>query len=276
MLSRLTFLVLTVFWLTMTYFLWRSEYVGHNQVGSSVPINLVWKKIQTASDVSPLQMIHHGQKVGYCRWASSVGQDLSTSKILTDESMSPESILPTLDGYRLNLEGNVALEDMPGRLGFDFEIRFSTNDVWQDFHLRVKLQKNVWELHSRASEQTVYLVMEEGRRSHTERVFKFSELENPQTLLQEFDLPGPLNLLGAFGSLPMKTGTNDLSVMPEITWKARNDWVTMGHTSVRAYRIEASIFDRYRMLIVVSRVGEILRVDLPDGWQLINDQISSL
>jgi hypothetical protein len=30
------------------------------------------------------------------------------------------------------------------------------------------------------------------------------------------------------------------------------------------------------MLIVVSRVGEILRVDLPDGWQLINDQISSL
>ncbi len=197
MLSRITFLVVTLFWLTMTYLLWRSEYVGVNQVGSSVPVDLVWRKIQTASDPSPLQMMHNGQKVGYCRWASSVGQDLSTSKILTDESISPETIVPPVDGFRLNLEGNVALEDVPGRLGFDFELRLSTNDIWQDFHLRVKLQKSIWEIRSRAAEQTVHLVLED----RSERIFKFSELENPQTLLQEFDLPGPLEPAGRLGAV---------------------------------------------------------------------------
>ncbi len=65
-------------------------------------------------------------------------------------------------------------------------------------------------------------------------------------------------------------------MLPEVTWKARNDWVVMGHTSVRAYRLEATLFDRFRMMIIVSRVGEILRVELPDGWQLINDQLYSL
>jgi hypothetical protein len=274
MLSRLTFLMVTVFWVIMTYFLWRSEYVGHNQVGSTVPVELVWKKILNASDVSPLQMLHKGQKVGYCRWASSVGQELSTSKILTDESISPEGMVPAMDGFRLNLEGNVALDEVPGRLGFDFEIRLSTNNAWQDFHIRVKLQRNSWEINSRAVEQTVHLFIEE-HHERSERVFKFSELENPQSLLQEFDLPGPLAMLGALGPLPMNTATN-LSLVPGLTWKARNDWVVMGHTSVRAYRLEAALFDRYRMLIIVSRVGEILRVDLPDGWQLINDQLYSL
>jgi hypothetical protein len=40
--------------------------------------------------------------------------------------------------------------------------------------------------------------------------------------------------------------------------------------------LEASLLDRYRLYIVVSRVGEILIVQLPDEWQLVNDQLISL
>ena len=61
-----------------------------------------------------------------------------------------------------------------------------------------------------------------------------------------------------------------------LKWKARNDWIKIGHNSVRAYRLEASLFDRYRMLILVSGVGEILRVELPEGWELVNDQLMNL
>ncbi len=272
MFSRISFLLITVFWLTMTYLLWRSEYIGHNQVGSVVPVELVWRKILTAPDNSSLQMMHKGQKVGYCRWASSVGQELATGKILADDT-PPDGMIPRLNGYRLDLEGNVAFENIPGRLGFDFEIRLSTNNAWQDLNLLIKLQKARWEIHSRAADQTVRLLMDDhsdGGRS--ERVFKFSELENPQALLQEFDLPAPLGLLGSLSPLPRSAA----SLLPGLVWKARNDWVAMGHTSVRAYRLEASLFDRYRMLIIVSRVGEILRVELPDGWELINDQLYTL
>ena len=49
-----------------------------------------------------------------------------------------------------------------------------------------------------------------------------------------------------------------------------------GHTSVRAYRLEATVLDKYRMRVIVSRVGEILRVELPDGWELVNDQLITL
>jgi hypothetical protein len=274
MFSRISFLLITLFWLTMTYLLWRSEYVGQNQVGSVVPVELVWRKILTAPDNSSLQMLHKGVKVGYCRWASSIGQELATGKILADDT-PPDGMVPRMTGYRLDLEGNVALENMTGRLGFDFDVRLATNNVWQDFSLLIKLQKARWEVHSHASEQTVRLLMDDrSDGTREERIFKFSELENPQALLQEFDVPAPLGLLGSLSPLP--SATSGASLVPGLVWKARNDWVAMGHTSVRAYRLEAALFDRYRMLIIVSRVGEILRVELPDGWELINDQLYTL
>jgi hypothetical protein len=52
--------------------------------------------------------------------------------------------------------------------------------------------------------------------------------------------------------------------------------VPIGHTSVRAYRLDATLLDSYRMYVVVSGVGEILRIDLPDGWVLLNDDLFSL
>jgi hypothetical protein len=45
------------------------------------------------------------------------------------------------------------------------------------------------------------------------------------------------------------------------------------HASVRAYRLKTRILDRYDIVIFVSRVGEILRVELPDEIVLTNDQL---
>ncbi len=61
-----------------------------------------------------------------------------------------------------------------------------------------------------------------------------------------------------------------------LVWEARSDWFALGHSRVRAYRIEARLLDTHRASVVVSRVGEILRVELPDDIVLVNEAIAAL
>ena len=59
-------------------------------------------------------------------------------------------------------------------------------------------------------------------------------------------------------------------------WVARNDWLKIGHAQVRVYRLQARLLDRYQIVVLVSRVGEILRVELPNGLLLVNEALSNL
>ena len=274
MFSRITLLLLAMFWLTMTYLLWRSEYVGHAQVGSAVPVDLVWRKVLTAPDNSSLEIRHHGVKVGYCRLASNIGQELASGKFL-NEGLPPESNAPhSSPGYRLDLEGNVALDDTPGRVRFELELILNTNQDWQEFDLQLRRKPTLWQIRSNVKEQAIHLLMDDQHGGRVEQVFKFSDFQNPQFLLQEFDLPPALGLLGTFAPGAGAKGKDSLSL--GLNWNARNDWIKIGHTSVRAFRLEAVLLERYRMLVLVSRVGEILEVDLPDDWKLVNDQLIAM
>ena len=54
--SRLFFLGVTVFWLTMNVLLWRAQVAGHSPFGSALPAEAVWDKILTAPDNSNLDI----------------------------------------------------------------------------------------------------------------------------------------------------------------------------------------------------------------------------
>jgi hypothetical protein len=47
----------------------------------------------------------------------------------------------------------------------------------------------------------------------------------------------------------------------------------VGHTDVPVYRLRTRLLDRFVVTIFVSRVGEILRVELPYDVVLKNDQL---
>lgn len=272
MFSRITFILITVFWLCMNFLLWRSEYGGGNRVGAKVPVAVVWQKILTAPDASGLQILHHGKETGRCQWSANIGQELNAGKMLTDDvpsDASPQK--PT--GYRIQSEGNFSVLNSPTRLGFTIDVTFTTNRDWQEFNASLKLRPDTWFVHSRASEQTLRLRME-GEDENSDRVYKFSDLQNPQFLAQEFQLPISLQLLDALG-LPT-TSQSAAKLSTGLVWEAHNDWITIGHTSVRAYRLQAHLFDRYSIIITVSEVGEILRVELPDQWVLVNNDFSDL
>src|SRR6266850_2425896 len=98
MLNRVTFVLVTGFFVTMNVLLWRSEFGGHHQFGGAIPAEAVWEKIVTAPDNSLLTIRHHGKKVGNCHWLPSVGQERFTGKIMSDE-VPPEGMIERPSGY---------------------------------------------------------------------------------------------------------------------------------------------------------------------------------
>ena len=273
MFSRIMLFLITLFWAAMNFLLWRSEFGERNHLGSSVPAEVVWRKILTAPDASALEIVHHNRAIGNGQWAANIGQNSGIRKIIPDE-LPPEGMDEEgVTGYQIDFTGNAALSDVPGRLSFNFNLKMTTNQVWQEFSLVLKLHSSAWEIHSLAAEQTVHLKMRDEDQKF-ERVFKFADLQNPQVLARQLDLPFPEEFFHAFGLSPKVQSPASLSA--GLVWEARNDWITIGHTPVRAYRLQAALFDRYRIVVIVSQVGEILRVELPDDWLLKNSDLTTL
>ena len=269
MAHRVVFFCIAIFWVTMNVLLWRSEYAGRNAVGSVVPVETVWQKILTAPDTSALDVYHHKKKIGFCYWAAAVTEEVLSSKVASDEA--PEGMIRRAMGYRIDFDGNVALPDFPNRLRFNLNLRFTTNHVWQELTLSLNMRPLTWEIRSMAAERALHLRTDDETGT-SERVFKFSELQNPQAWLQGLEMPLPLPLFNS--SLPLNSGITPAAL--GLKWGARNDWFQIAHASVRAYLLEAKVLDRYSVKIFVSRVGEILRVELPDEIVLENDQLSVL
>ena len=90
--------------------------------------------------------------------------------------------------------------------------------------------------------------------------------------------------MGREFGLPLAEGLGDLwssFVTPKdialgLRWTARKDWLQIGSSKTRVYRLQARLLDRYQAVVMVSRVGEILRVELPGEVTLVNDALINL
>jgi hypothetical protein len=270
--SRVVTVAIALFFLLMNGLLWYREIAGRNDLGSPVPARAVWEKVLTAPDFSSLEILHHGQKVGHCRWVPSIGEGQTTGGVFADEP-PPEGMVRRPLHYVLDLNGTILL-DQSQHLRFSFDVKLSTNHAWQEFALRLSLRPTDWTLRSVAAEEKLRLVIDEaGARS--ERVFKFADLRNPDKLLREFGGPMLPATLAALGfSMPAQNSARDFSL--GLNWEANQDRLTVGNARIRGYRLRARLFDRYQIVLFVSSVGEILRVELPDDVVLRNEAINAL
>jgi hypothetical protein len=267
MIQRLALILITLFWVTMNFLLWRSEYGQRQAPGTPVDPEVVWQKMLTAPDSSSLSVFHHRKKIGFCHWITSVGEELSKAR---EEDAPPEGMVGKVADYRLALEGNVALPDAAGRVRFDGQLKLDRERTWQDFHLRLNFQPVIWEIRSRAADGTVVLSAEQGE-AHYQRLFRLSDLENPDALLRQLLDPMTYGLLRNFGlgTSLSKPGSLRLGLQ----WEARHDTTRIAHSLIRTYRLQARVLDRYSIVLIVSRVGEILRIELPNELILVNDQL---
>ena len=270
MFNRVYFPLIALFWIVMNTLLWRAEFGGGREFGSAVSPEVVWQKILTAPDDSTLEISLKEKKIGYCRWSANAGEAATTGRVSHAEDV-PDGMVRHLARYTIDLEGNILPAPPATRLRFNAHLEFGTNHVWRELSLRLATRPTVWTLRAAAADETLDLNYEDktGRWS---RRFAFAELRDPRTLLAE--LAAPLPLAGVLGPLAAVEPPQTFS--PQLDWEARNDWLEIGHAQVRVYRLRAQLLDRYQIVVIVSRVGEIMRVELPDGLLLMNEALTNL
>jgi len=264
--ARIFFLAIVAFWLVMNYLLWRSQWGAHSRLGSAVPAEVVWEKILSAPDTSSLDIYDHDKKVGLCHWMANAGNSSLSSDRILAENYAPDATEDQPTGYSLNFAGNATFS-LSNRLGFEASLDLSTNRAWQSFHARVSARPSLWDIRATAATEKLVLKMEDNN-DRWQKSFAFSDLSNPETLWAGLGGTAGVSLLAAAGWAPSK---DSLPLMAgSIQWQAHEDWVHFGHTKARAYRLETVILGSHVRLFI-SRVGEILSVELPNNITLRND-----
>lgn len=250
--ARLTFLGIAAFWVTMNVLLWHSEF-GTRGGDTPVPIQLVWKKILTAPDASSLSVYQNQERMGYCEFSTSVGQQMAT----LDEDKPPPEGFATRSGYQIHLAGNVALGDFTNRLKFDGKVQFSPARHWQELTLKISTHTATVEIHSIATNRVARVkITSEG--TVMQRDLTFDELSNPNDVVRAFAGNFADALLGVV-DLPQFTP----EATQKIEWDAERTRVKIGTESVPVYRLETAALG-YNVVVDVSILGEILRVQLPN------------
>jgi len=258
MLPRVSFFLIAVFWVTMNTLLWRAEYGSHGGE-VSVPVDLVWRKILTAPDVSALTIYQDGRRAGFCQFSTSIEQAMAA----LDENTVPPEGLAAQSGYQIHINGNLSLGAFTNRVRFDGRMQFTSTRAWREFNLKVSTGDGTVDIHSVATEQTVrFKITSEGM--NFDRVLSFADLQNPNTLLR-----GLGSGLADALDLPVLP-SSPTAVTDTIKWEAHRDRVIVGHEPMTAYRLETRVLD-HPIVLYVSTLGEILRAELPGGTTAVLD-----
>jgi hypothetical protein len=75
------------------------------------------------------------------------------------------------------------------------------------------------------------------------------------------------------GFIPNNALSHPESLVRSISIDARSDWMQIGRSRVRVYRLSARLPGQLEVTAFISRAGELLRIQLPDRIQLVNDAI---
>ncbi|HEX5399504.1 MAG TPA: hypothetical protein VFY06_10695 [Verrucomicrobiae bacterium] len=263
MIPRITFVLVVAFWIAMNALLWRAEYGSHER-GVPVPLELVCQKILTAPDASSLSVYQDGDRMGFAEFSTGVEQEMAG----LDEGKPPPEGLVARAGYQVRLNGNLPLGEFTNRLKFDGRVKFSPRREWRELSLRVSTRFAAVELHSVATNQTMFLQVTNAEGFSFSHVFTFAELHNPNALVRALsqgfgggDLDLPLALPGV--SVPLQN----------ITWDARRVQFGQGSDTVAAYRLETAVLGQ-PIVIYVNTLGEIMRAELPGGITATLDEWS--
>ena len=252
--SRIAFIAVLIFWLAMNALLWRAEY-GSHRAGEVVPVHFVWHRMLTAPDSSTMTVFQADRRIGFCQLSTGVNEAMAASN---DESPPPKGT--NSGGYKIRLDGNVALGEFTNRVQFSVRLQLDEKGQWREWSARIAAYSQWWEIHSLNSEQMVHIRWTADGSSLDHDV-PLADLQNPDKLVRE--------LIAGFGGEPI----DDLpisallphGVSGNIEWKAARERLRIGKELTTVYLLRSNVLERYPISIEVSTSGEILRADLPAG-----------
>lgn len=264
MTRRISFAIIALFWVVMNALLWRSEFGSGQTLGAKVPVLLVWEKILTAPDDSSLSINFQGKKLGYLRIRPNVK---SSAGGRVENESEPEGIVRRVAEYTLDVEGSLVAHTIARSVRVYGEFAFDTAFAWKRLRAETIIKPQTWEIKGSAVEKAFWFQSADGESEWIRR-FSFDDLRQPGKLLREIDSPLASAILPQLATLQ---SASNAPISLALNWEARFEWLTIGRNKVRIYRLEARLLDRHRVVVLVSRVGEILRVELPGDVKLIND-----
>ncbi len=247
----------------MNYLLWRAEY-SSNGGGEPVPVELVWRKILTAPDASSLSIYQEGERSGFCEFSTSIEMEMAK----LDEDRPPPEGIVTRAGYQIRLNGNTSLGDFTNRLRFDGRFQFSSKRQWRELNLKLSSHYAALEIHSSETNDMVHLKIINDE-VEIERDLSLADLASPGTLLSAFGASFSGGLLDALDLPFMAQGST--TMVQNLQWEAHRDRLKIGNEPVSVYRLETHMLG-YSIVIYVSTLGEILRVELPAGLTATLDE----
>ncbi|MBI5800339.1 MAG: hypothetical protein HZA92_06365 [Verrucomicrobia bacterium] len=277
---RLAFLAITAFFITMNVLLWRSEFRAQGE-GMTVPLAVVWERILRAPDDSDLEIFHQKKKIGHLRWAANAGE-LATTNVPPADDNFQEGMIRKVGGYTIDiLDGRLDLGADRKRIRFTMNSAFATNHQWQTFAVQVSQRPMSLDVGASSTNETLSVSFRQGEET-VQRTFTFAQLRDPTKLLQEAAGPIPLGWLtgGLLGGLGEGAASPELAALPALQklslglkWDSRQDWLKVGSAKLRCYRLQTRLLEKQQATVYVSRVGEILRVELPNSVVLQNTRM---
>jgi hypothetical protein len=269
MFSRILLGLLAIFWTVMTALLWRSEYLGGNLAAIPVDPSSVWQRVLTSPDSSSLAVVHQDERLGFCHLITGVADSMDKNATTN----APEGMVRNINRYRVDFSGSIDDLGNGSSMRFDGQITLSKRQEWQEFQLQLISRPWFVTVESKREEDVLELAVQ-GPDFTTRRSLRLSELSNPSAVIGEMlDPVAPL----AIGLLPFPMprpprGSDEL----KLEWVATTDRLVMGNSASQIYRLELDAGEGMEVVILVSRAGEILRVDLPRNYKMVNEALSGL
>lgn len=257
----------------MNYLLFRYESGNRNRYHSTVPIDVVWKKVLMSPDPSNLEIFYQGKRIGNCRWVAGAGEEQMRKFLQSDEGEPTKTPIQKPTFYTIDFDGSVMVKGMKGNARFYFHTLLQNENVWSNLSLRVSMENLTVNLNALAADETVLLRIDTPQETFSKK-FTFAELMNPTAILQS--LGGPLSLL-LLPELPSGSGTNLIGTTRiDLNYRSYYDNLTIGKSPLRVYKVEVILWGKFKAVATISRAGEILKIELPDNLVLINEALVNL
>lgn len=229
----------------------------------------VWEKILTSPDSSSLAVLHRGQRIGFCHLITSVAEQFNASS----PTNAPEGLVRSIKGYKLDMSGSISTQDQSRRVRFDGQMSLAEDQTWEELRLQIIARPLIIDVQSRREEGLIH-IKAEGADYSIRRSLRLDQLHQPETVLAEFAGPSGSYLLN-LGYFHMPEPGSPI-YQQELHWKASTDRIKIGRSISQIYRLELRAMEGYQVVMLVSRAGEILRVELPGNLTLINEALTGL
>jgi hypothetical protein len=262
MFSRLLFIATFIFWIVMNVLLWRFEFHGTTEIGAPVSASLVWDRILTAPDDSMLELQFGGRKIGYFRWFPNVGEGMKPTGEM------PEGMVRNPSQYKIRMEGSLRFGDEGKYVRFGLNLALGVLKKWTEFDFSLMSKPHLWRISSKVEEKFLRLEIDQDESSFQEKI-TFEDLGNPFEWIRRRGDPLTATILQNL--FPKDLVMKWQAEMGESDWKANHAWISLGRSRIKVYRLSMGGINRESVILWVSRVGEIFKVELPNQVSLINE-----